>query len=93
VIRVYHTGVNSYAASMILTTLCVVDVTHFPYDTQNVVFRFGSWRHDVSEVNILSDNVDVLPDVYVKNLEWHVTNISFRREEIKVLLSLCKYLK
>ena len=39
-------GEVEWSCPMIFRSSCQIDVTYFPYDTQNCSLTFGSWTYD-----------------------------------------------
>ncbi|CAC5411108.1 Neuronal acetylcholine receptor subunit alpha-9-I,Neuronal acetylcholine receptor subunit alpha-9-II [Mytilus coruscus] len=68
-------GDISYNFPTVITSMCPVDVTFFPFDTQNCLLKFGSWAYHGYEVDIinLSDTGDI--SSFVPSVEWSVVGI------------------
>ncbi|KAK3098644.1 hypothetical protein FSP39_021530 [Pinctada imbricata] len=75
-------GSMSYNFPSIISSLCKVDVTYFPFDTQICVLKFGSWAYHGLELNVttLSDTGDL--SSFVTNVEWYVTRVPAKRDVI-----------
>ncbi|RZB54416.1 nicotinic acetylcholine receptor alpha 9 subunit, partial [Asbolus verrucosus] len=52
------------------TSLCVGDLTRYPFDTQNCTIRFGSWVHSGEEIDIQLAKPPVSTGDLVPNGEW-----------------------
>lgn len=72
----------SYNFPTVITSLCKVDVTYFPFDTQNCALTFGSWAYHGLELNLtkLAEEGDVTS--FVTNVEWHLTDVPAVRHEV-----------
>jgi len=65
-------GQVNWEVPMIFRSSCKIDVTYFPYDTQNCSLTFGSWTYDKEEVDLMMGDVqaDSVLAKFVKNGEW-----------------------
>lgn len=88
-------GEVEWSCPMIFRSSCQIDVTYFPYDTQNCSLTFGSWTYDRKEVDLKLG--DVAPSTvlskFMENGEWdfhHVEGLKHnslfdkRAEEIEI---------
>ncbi|VDI40111.1 Hypothetical predicted protein [Mytilus galloprovincialis] len=75
-------GDISYNFPTVITSMCPVDVTFFPFDTQSCLLKFGSWAYHGFEVDIinLSDTGDI--SSFVPSVEWAVVGIPSIRNVI-----------
>ncbi|CAG2243093.1 neuronal acetylcholine receptor subunit alpha-9-like [Mytilus edulis] len=75
-------GDISYNFPTVITSMCPVDVTFFPFDTQSCLLKFGSWAYHGFEVDIinLSDTGDT--SSFVPSVEWAVVGIPSIRNVI-----------
>ncbi|XP_061188673.1 neuronal acetylcholine receptor subunit alpha-10-like [Saccostrea echinata] len=83
---IYSDGSMVYNFPTIISSLCKVDVTYFPFDKQVCRLQFGSWAHHGLELNIsgLSNEADLTS--FVDSVEWEVTSVPMTR---KVLYYNC----
>ena len=74
---VYSTGGVFVLPSMQLKATCDMDLTYFPYDTQECKLKFGSWSYDKSIINLelMNDKVDL--EDYYEHPEWKLLNATF----------------
>uniref|UniRef100_A0A671NAT5 Neuronal acetylcholine receptor subunit alpha-9-II-like n=1 Tax=Sinocyclocheilus anshuiensis TaxID=1608454 RepID=A0A671NAT5_9TELE len=57
-----YNGEITWDAPAITKSACVVDVSYFPFDSQQCNLTFGSWTYNGNQVGDLSD--------FVENVEW-----------------------
>lgn len=50
--KVLRDGVVEWKLPRIFTTFCNVDVTYYPFDTQNCVIEITSWAYTVDEISL-----------------------------------------
>jgi hypothetical protein len=59
----------------IFKSTCSIDITHFPFDGQSCILKFGSWTYDGFKLNI--DFYNGLEEIdvndYIKSNEWELT--------------------
>ncbi|VDH99085.1 Hypothetical predicted protein [Mytilus galloprovincialis] len=68
-------GINSKSA-------CLIDVTHFPFDSQECVVRFISFGHPSTEVKFNALEPEVNLTDYQDNMEWTLDSTAIEVEEI-----------
>ncbi|XP_046373184.2 neuronal acetylcholine receptor subunit alpha-10-like [Haliotis rufescens] len=75
-------GSASYNFPTIITSLCKVDVTYFPFDRQSCALRFGSWAFNGFQIN--STNRDSAGDMssFKVNSEWDLVSVPVERHEL-----------
>uniref|UniRef100_A0A3Q1BQW9 Cholinergic receptor nicotinic alpha 9 subunit n=1 Tax=Amphiprion ocellaris TaxID=80972 RepID=A0A3Q1BQW9_AMPOC len=69
-VRLRYDGEITWDAPAITKSSCVVDVSYFPFDSQECNLTFGSWTYNGNQVDIIMgmDSGD-LSD-FVENVEW-----------------------
>jgi len=72
---VYSTGYVSYNFPTVITSLCKVDVTYFPFDTQICELTFGSWAYHGFEMNVTNKSAEGDLSSFVESVEWSVPEI------------------
>ncbi|KAH9495404.1 Neuronal acetylcholine receptor subunit alpha-2 [Bulinus truncatus] len=79
-VSVQHDGTVRWMVPLMVSSVCAVDVTYFPYDQQTCSIKFGSWIYDIDQVDIV--NQSALPDLehYVMNSEYDLRNVSLSRD-------------
>ncbi|XP_072023931.1 neuronal acetylcholine receptor subunit alpha-10-like [Amphiura filiformis] len=76
-------GNVTWYAPVILTTSCKVKVRYFPFDSQSCQLRFASWKHDMSQLDILySDDADAMQSVFHGNGVWDLVDVQSVRTEV-----------
>ena len=68
-------GAVTFGAMGVLTADCALDMTYFPYDTQECLFTFSMSESTVREVTIIAGNVGFFRDNFIPNAEWDVVAI------------------
>ncbi|XP_078336874.1 acetylcholine receptor subunit beta-like [Crassostrea virginica] len=75
---VNHTGEVTWWPYQVVETHCPVDITYFPFDTQNCRISFSLWNHENTLVNITSARKHVGNFHFTENGIWTITaNHSF----------------
>uniref|UniRef100_T1KYX4 Neurotransmitter-gated ion-channel ligand-binding domain-containing protein n=1 Tax=Tetranychus urticae TaxID=32264 RepID=T1KYX4_TETUR len=84
---VQSNGSIFYLPPGVFTSTCKIDITWFPFDDQLCKLKFGSWSHDMSQVDldVISNQGDL--STYIENGEWILLGILGRRN--KVLYRCC----
>ncbi|XP_015235738.1 PREDICTED: neuronal acetylcholine receptor subunit alpha-9-II-like isoform X2 [Cyprinodon variegatus] len=69
-VKLRYNGELTWDAPAITKSSCVVDVSYFPFDSQECNLTFGSWTYNGNQVDIIMgmDSGD-LSD-FVENVEW-----------------------
>ncbi|XP_070570584.1 neuronal acetylcholine receptor subunit alpha-10-like isoform X2 [Ptychodera flava] len=70
---VYPNGDIMWAAPVILTSKCQIDVTYFPFDRQQCRMKFGPWQYEGTEV-IMSGGGNT--SVFKSDGEWEMEYLS-----------------
>ncbi|XP_022321062.1 neuronal acetylcholine receptor subunit alpha-10-like [Crassostrea virginica] len=76
---IHSDGSMVYNFPTIISSLCKVDVTYFPFDKQVCRLQFGSWAHNGFELNVsgISDQADL--SAFVESVEWEVKSVPMVR--------------
>ncbi|XP_050401517.1 neuronal acetylcholine receptor subunit alpha-10 [Patella vulgata] len=80
----YRPSVNSdgkvtYLFPTVIDSLCRVDVTYFPFDTQKCPLTFGSWAYTGSEVDIWNKSATGDISSFKVNTEWTLESVPLKR--------------
>ncbi|XP_071096434.1 neuronal acetylcholine receptor subunit beta-3-like [Haliotis cracherodii] len=67
-------GMVSQKFPTVLSSICQVDATYFPFDKQDCPLQFGLWVYDDSVV-VLNSDMDGDTTSYQENAEWDLTGI------------------
>ncbi|KAL4230050.1 hypothetical protein ACF0H5_010437 [Mactra antiquata] len=80
-IDVDYEGNCTWRPYQIMESVCKVDLTHYPYDRQTCVLKFGTWGSDDSEVvtELGALGLQIHPN-FQENAEWKL--ISHRTEQV-----------
>ena len=65
---VYHYGLVVWTRPVDYETMCALDVTNFPFDTQSCEIVIGSWQYFENEVNITCMPIDL--SSYMEDSLW-----------------------
>ena len=80
VVKLYHDGTIEYIRHVSYSFSCKLDLTGFPYDTQNCKMLFGSWKYPkhildlVPFINNTFKNFTISPSF--SHNEWKIDSIS-----------------
>ncbi|XP_010296154.2 neuronal acetylcholine receptor subunit alpha-9 [Balearica regulorum gibbericeps] len=66
-----YDGKITWDAPAITKSSCVVDVSYFPFDSQQCNLTFGSWTYNGNQVDINSLDSGDLSD-FVEDVEWEI---------------------
>ncbi|NP_001297424.1 acetylcholine receptor subunit alpha-type acr-16-like precursor [Aplysia californica] len=66
-----------------LQSSCKVDVTYFPFDSQECSLKFGSWTYDGYQVDITNRTSEVDLSNYIVNGEWELIRVRFIRNVVR----------
>ena len=73
-VEVYSDGSVRYWGYKIFTYECKIDITWYPFDSQNCSINVGMWYNNISIVHINDDSNNSLSDSLRPNGEFHITN-------------------
>ncbi|XP_039267702.2 neuronal acetylcholine receptor subunit alpha-3-like [Styela clava] len=80
---VHYTGSITWTPPAIFKSSCSIDVSYFPFDTQNCTMKFGSWTYDKARLDLLMYSNKVNRKEYWESGEWEVLDASGYRHERK----------
>ncbi|CAL1526683.1 unnamed protein product, partial [Lymnaea stagnalis] len=66
-----------------LQSSCKVDVTYFPFDSQECSLKFGSWTYDGFQVDITNRTSEVDLSNYIVNGEWELLHVKCVRNVVR----------
>ncbi|XP_059171412.1 neuronal acetylcholine receptor subunit alpha-2-like [Physella acuta] len=66
-----------------LQSSCKVDVTYFPFDSQECSLKFGSWTYDGYQVDITNRTSEVDLSNYIVNGEWELLYVKCVRNVVR----------
>lgn len=70
-----------YSVPLVLNSLCKLDVSIFPFDTQRCNLTFGSWSYHGQELALTSAKNPVSLESFVTNGEWVLVNFTAQTVE------------
>ncbi|XP_033750113.1 neuronal acetylcholine receptor subunit alpha-10-like [Pecten maximus] len=76
---IYNDGSVFYNFPTVLKSICRVDVTYFPFDTQKCSLKFGSWSHHGYELDVTNTHKEADLSYYVEHNEWKLTGMPVER--------------
>ncbi|XP_067667361.1 neuronal acetylcholine receptor subunit alpha-10-like [Haliotis asinina] len=72
-------GSVTYNFPTVITSLCKVDVTHFPFDTQTCALKFGSWAYHGLQINSTTRSSAGDMSSFKVNTEWDLVSVPVER--------------
>uniref|UniRef100_A0A8C1PQI1 Cholinergic receptor, nicotinic, alpha 10a n=1 Tax=Cyprinus carpio TaxID=7962 RepID=A0A8C1PQI1_CYPCA len=77
-----HDGQIMWDQPAITKTSCKVDVSYFPFDSQQCHLTFGSWTHNGNQMDLHNalDSADLAD--FVENVEWEVRGMPAKKNII-----------
>ncbi|XP_021345857.1 neuronal acetylcholine receptor subunit alpha-10-like isoform X2 [Mizuhopecten yessoensis] len=85
---IYNDGTVHYNFPTVLKSICRVDVTYFPFDTQICSLKFGSWSHHGKEIDVVNSMKQGDLSYYVQHNEWEL--IGMPVEKNVLFYACCK---
>eukprot|EP00105_Crassostrea_gigas_P000414 XP_011412229.1 PREDICTED: neuronal acetylcholine receptor subunit alpha-10 [Crassostrea gigas] len=76
---IYSDGSIVYNFPTVISSLCKVDVTYFPFDKQICRLQFGSWAHNGLELNMSGISSEADLSAFVDSVEWELTSVPMVR--------------
>ncbi|XP_028938906.1 neuronal acetylcholine receptor subunit alpha-9 isoform X1 [Ornithorhynchus anatinus] len=67
-----HDGLIMWDAPAITRSSCVVDVSYFPFDSQQCNLTFGSWTYNGNQVDIFNALANGDLSDFVEDVEWEI---------------------
>lgn len=74
-----HDGSHFWLAPIVLNLGCGMNVKDFPFDIETCALLFGSFTHDKSKLNLISENVDL--KTYTESSEWVFKSMNHTRHQ------------
>ncbi|XP_046373238.2 neuronal acetylcholine receptor subunit alpha-10-like [Haliotis rufescens] len=68
-----------YNFPTIIQSLCKVDVTYFPFDTQTCALKFSSWAYHGLQLNVTNKASAGDMSSFKVNSEWHLVSVPVER--------------
>ena len=62
-------------------TMCDIDITYFPFDSQSCTWKFGAWSYHTNKMNLTNHIPEVNIDSYERNGEWDIKGSIASRQE------------
>ncbi|XP_046358988.1 acetylcholine receptor subunit alpha-like isoform X1 [Haliotis rufescens] len=78
-LKVTNEGRVTQRFPTVLSSICGVDTTYFPFDKQLCPLKFGLWLHDDDIVTLTSDQTGDTTS-YLENAEWFLTGIDAEKK-------------
>lgn len=80
---IYHDGTVKYNFPSTVETLCRLDVTVFPYDTQVCPMTFASWAYAGEQLNLSTKEMAADLSTLKTNVEWTIPRAPAIRSEFQ----------
>lgn len=74
-------GDITWSPPMVISNQCKVDITKFPFDTQNCTIEISSWMQPVHILNVSTTSSKVLMDGFIVNAEYEMIDTKAERLE------------
>lgn len=68
-VAIQYDGKVRWMVPLMVSSVCAVDVTYFPYDRQTCKIKFGSWIYDINQLEIMAESTKPDLEHYVMNSE------------------------
>ncbi|XP_048583770.1 neuronal acetylcholine receptor subunit alpha-10 [Nematostella vectensis] len=76
-------GVAKWYAPTEVRTICKIDISYFPFDTQSCTMLFGSWTYTGSYLNLSLQRSAADLSGYTLSGEWDLVSTSAKRNVVK----------
>lgn len=80
---IYQDGTVYYNFPTLIESICPIDVTSFPFDSQMCPLVFGSWVYHGLQLDIQPRNNPGDLSSMKKNVEWIISNVEVERHVLK----------
>ncbi|XP_031566330.1 neuronal acetylcholine receptor subunit alpha-10-like isoform X2 [Actinia tenebrosa] len=84
-----HNGKNSWFAPTQIQSICKIDITYFPFDTQHCSLVIGSWTYPGNALNLVQQRNQSDLSKYTLSGEWDLLSAPVQRNVVKY--ACCKY--
>nr|XP_019606804.1 PREDICTED: neuronal acetylcholine receptor subunit alpha-3 [Rhinolophus sinicus] len=78
-----YTGEVTWIPPAIFKSSCKIDVTYFPFDSQNCTMKFGSWSYDKAKIDLVLIGSSMNLKDYWESGEWAVIRAPGYKHDIK----------
>lgn len=79
-INIDSNGQLVWSTPVSLRTLCVIDLSNWPFDRQHCYLKLGSWTQDGNELDIRSNDSDIqITTGYGFSSEWKIDKLDYSR--------------
>ncbi|ELT95279.1 hypothetical protein CAPTEDRAFT_139268 [Capitella teleta] len=78
---IYYDGTILHMIPIVLKSSCAVDVSNFPFDSQNCTLTFGSWTYNGNKVNLTNRGLR-LTKIGVESSEFKITEFNSMRPSV-----------
>ncbi|ESO83030.1 hypothetical protein LOTGIDRAFT_64373, partial [Lottia gigantea] len=80
--KIKSDGSIHYNFPTVLHSLCTIDSTYFPFDTQTCPLKFGSWSYDGFHVDVKNVSASADTSSFKKNTEWELVSVEAVHHEL-----------
>ena len=77
-VNILSDGTVMWEPGDVFQTLCTVDVSRFPFDTQVCMYEFSTWMYSRKDINLTVQDTTVDMSFYHQNGEWAVIKTEAR---------------
>ncbi|XP_046549881.1 neuronal acetylcholine receptor subunit beta-3-like [Haliotis rubra] len=78
-LKVTNDGRVTQRFPTVVSSLCGVDTTYFPFDKQRCPLQFGLWLHDDDLVTLITDQTGDTTS-YLENAEWYLNGVDAEKK-------------
>ena len=83
VVTISSDGTNVWYKPLLFKVTCILNFLYFPYDDQECKMIFGSWAHDVSQIDLIGVPQFTNSTEYIENDQWELMGLFSKKNTIK----------
>ena len=65
----------------VFKTMCPIEITYYPFDSQHCDLVYGAWAFHTAKMNLTNSEENINIDSYENNGEWEIFHTSVKRNE------------
>ena len=92
-VKIFNDGNMSLHFPSIVTSLCTIDITHFPFDTQSCSLQFGSWAYNGNDLDCRKEADEMDLSAFVRSIEWDIVSAPIQYNETYYTTETGEYIK
>ncbi|KAI0222209.1 hypothetical protein LSAT2_026536 [Lamellibrachia satsuma] len=81
IVTVKHKGVVIWSSPALFKSSCRLEVQNYPFDVQQCMLKFGSWSHQGSELELVTEQYQASRLLYDNNpnVEWNLLGVPCKK--------------